>query len=204
MNKPTLVAVTTTLLVSAQLMGMPISAATSDDAFAVRGIGAQSCARLTEALETDQADAARQTLSAWMAGWISHANRQTEDHFDVFPIQDLPGSAQIVGMLCKENPEALIDTVVSSVVTALIDQDGSAGSDMITVEAGGRKAILRAGVLKRAQEELVSLGMLEEEMADGTFGPASEAAFSAFQKDRKLGETGLPDTATLYLLLQVK
>lgn len=204
MTTPKLAAITSVLMLSMQLAGTPGVAATSDGAFAVRGIGAQSCSKLTEALASPDAPAIRQTLAAWMAGWLSHANRQTEDSFDVYPIQDLQASAQIIGMLCKNNPDAMLDTVIASVVTAMTDPDGTPTSELITVEANGKKASLRAAVLKRAQEQLVELELLEEDMADGTFGPASQAAFTAFQKNNKLTETGLPDVATLYVLLQAK
>lgn len=53
----------------------------------------------------------------------------------------------------------------------------------------------RGEAVKEVQERLISLGYLEGP-ADGAFGPKTEAAVLAFQKDRGLDATGIVGEAT--------
>ena len=55
----------------------------------------------------------------------------------------------------------------------------------------------RGEAVKEVQERLISLGYLEGP-ADGAFGPKTEAAVLAFQKDRGLDATGIVGEATLW------
>lgn len=190
------------ILLSALQVSGPAGAATSDGSFAVRGIGAQTCSAVSGALQGDAAPATRANLAAWLAGWLSHANRTSEGNFDVSPIQDIGGLVQVVMALCRQNPDAIMETVVSSVTDALRDPAGAPASDIVTIEVDGQGTQMRAAALKRAQERLVALGLLEEKMADGAFGPASRQAFAAFQAKQGIKETGVPDPVTLFLLLR--
>ena len=58
---------------------------------------------------------------------------------------------------------------------------------------------ISAEALKRVQQQLISLGILNDK-ADGIYGPKTEAALKAFQARSGLPQTGLPDPATLNAL----
>lgn len=71
------------------------SAATNEGLFAARGIGAQACETISDAAEANR-DANIAALSTWIAGYVSHANRVTDDRFEVTPIVDNRVLAAIV------------------------------------------------------------------------------------------------------------
>jgi peptidoglycan hydrolase-like protein with peptidoglycan-binding domain len=108
--------------------------------------------------------------------------------------------ASIVGNLCEANPEALIETVLHSLIVALEPGRAQEASDLLTLEEAGKSTVLRADVLLLVQTALVAEGFLEKDAADGVFGPMSAKALREFQAKSGLTETGLPDPATLFVL----
>lgn len=178
----------------------PARAVTPEGTFAVRGIGAQTCARLNEALSGGQAAAARASMAAWTAGWLSHANRSTENTFDLHPVLNNGDIAELLARLCRSNPDAIIETVLSSSTASLQSGAAEVASDPVEIESDGRRVVLREAVLRKTQDTLVAAGLLEPRMADGAYGPATAEALRKFQADRGIPFSGLPDMVTLYLL----
>jgi hypothetical protein len=191
-----------TIVAAGQMSAFPMQSATGEGKFSVRGIGAASCSILVADLKGDQGKAVRLRLSDWVAGWLSQANRSTPNSFDLFPIQDPFETAHLVALLCQKNPDTLVETVLASVVTALVDSSDTGESEILNLKNGEQQVNLRSSVLMRLQKKLVEQSLLEENMADGTFGPASQKAFEDYQAAHKMKVTGLPDVPTLYMLLK--
>lgn len=175
-------------------------AANKDGLFAVRGIGAQTCRALNDALSAENSTTVRSALSIWTAGWISHANRVSDGIFDAHPVLNNSDVAVLVERLCQSNPDAVIETVLASSTAAIASGVTMNESPSVTIENEGRSVVLREAVLQKAQDILVEEGLLEAKQADGKYGPNTAKALSRFQKDSGAEVTGLPDAVTLYLL----
>jgi len=179
--------------------GSSAVAATSEGSFSVRGIGAQTCAAVRERLAASDANIAVAELNGWVAGWLSHANREAADTFDVHPLRSVSAISEIVIRLCAGNPEALLETVMM-VSTASVGSgrvDGTSEVQSYTV--GDASFSMRDETMQDLQNALVARGVLDAKQADGVFGPATQTAIAAFQKLSDLPETGFPDPLTLFL-----
>jgi hypothetical protein len=186
------------------VLGEPAVAADADGSFAVRGLGGQSCAVLLEAVKTPQAGQVLADLSTWSSGYVTAANRSTEGFFDVMPLQDSRDVAKVIVGICRSNPDALIETAAMRLVTLVSEIALKVPSELDTIENGEFKTVIRRSVMLAAQRQLVALGLLEAEAVDGLYGPKSRIAFTRFQVDNKLAETGVPDTVTVLRLLVEK
>jgi hypothetical protein len=178
----------------------PLHAATSDGMFAARGVGAQACATFVENVKAEGGQDLRNSFALWISGYISHANRATEGTFDAVPIQDHGALADIAINICAANPDALVETVVNSLMTQLSDGRSTESTELQTLTAEDRSVNIRTDVLQRVQEKLAALDLLEARAADGKPGPKTAEALRRFQADVGLTLTGLPDPATLFIL----
>jgi hypothetical protein len=143
----------------------------------------------------------RQLLSAWIAGYVSHANRSGEGVFDTVPVQDNRALAAIVAQICAVNPDQLVDSVMATVVEGFADARADVADDAVELVAGERAIRLRPAVLLAVQERLIALGHLPADaVADGVFGPQTLAAIQSYQADKGLTQTGLPDAPTLFAI----
>lgn len=179
------------------------SAATTEGLFAARGTGAQACETLGEAGDTGR-EGNLAALSVWIAGYVSHANRATPDRFDVSPIVDNQVLASIVAQFCSQNPTALIENVVASVLQMTANGGQSTESDLIELRNEQAVTTLRAGTLIEVQQALVAEGFLAQGDVDGAYGPTTRDALSTFQEQRSLTATGLPDPLTMLNLFSAR
>lgn len=176
-------------------------AATTDGEFSARGVGSLTCAALTELLGGQEAQLQNDLLASWIAGYVSHANRVTDGAFEVMAIQDNYGIGVLVANVCSGNPAVLVETAVAAVTTQMTDSTIDDMSEMVEVEVDSQRVVLRAETLVAVQKHLVDSGLLENDDADGSFGPKTRVALQSFQKSKGLSETGLPDFVTLFVLL---
>ncbi|MGO4917735.1 peptidoglycan-binding domain-containing protein [Pseudogemmobacter sp. W21_MBD1_M6] len=180
--------------------GSSVLGAGAEGQFVVRGLGAQSCSSLNDAMKGDNAQLVRDRLVDWISGWLSHANRSTEGVYDVHPVSDNKVVGELVRRICVSNPSALIDSVVLSSVNSVRSGRLTGVPELVLVEADGNQVQVPAELLKAVQGRLVELGFLEAKQADGKFGPATSKAISGFQESSKLAVNGLPDPITTYLI----
>lgn len=184
-------------------VALNVSAATTDGLFAARGTGAEVCESLGEPGDARR-EANHAALSVWIAGYVSHANRATQDRFDVSPIVDNQVLAAIVAQFCSQNPTTLIENVVALVLEMTADGGQSAESDLIELRNQEMVATLRADALIEVQRALVAEGLLGQGDVDGAYGPRTRDALSAFQEQRSLTLTGLPDPITMLNLFTAR
>lgn len=179
----------------------PALAATEDGQFAVRGLGAHSCADIVAAVAAENNAAASAQLASWVAGYLSHANRTTDGVFDVMPIQDIYDVATIIARICERNPDSYMEQVAASVIQLVASSAQDAVSELTPIEHDDQSVLVRQAVLKTAQQALIARGSLPEGSDDGVYGRNTRNAFVDFQQANSLAPTGLPDSMTLFLLL---
>ncbi len=175
----------------------PAVAATGSGAFAVRGIGAQSCKNITAVAAGKKADELVQLSSAWVAGYISQYNRATSNTYEAVPIVDNVVLGKLAINVCRSNPDTLFEAVAASLVASFSRGALSDESPDIELKNGNSRAVLRRGVVRLVQQELIREGFLPAGSVDGDYGPGTRAALSKFQEARGITMTGVPDPQTL-------
>lgn len=73
-------------------------------------------------------------------------------------------------------------------------------SELVKMESGANTTFLYKAVLQRVQESLAEHG--HDVATDGAFGPQTQRALKAFQRENEIAVSGLPDQRTLLLLLK--
>jgi hypothetical protein len=94
----------------------------------------------------------------------------------------------------------LVESVVAGILVALADARVSEESQLVEVGVGGEKRSYRKETIVKIQQRLIDLGFLAGR-ADGAFGSKSVKALAKFQKEKKINETGFPDSGTVLNLL---
>ncbi|RGP35435.1 peptidoglycan-binding domain-containing protein [Pseudotabrizicola alkalilacus] len=180
-------------------LAAPLFAETADGDFSVRGIGAQTCSTLTDAAEEDGSGAIFEYLSAWVAGYATHANRVTSGLHEVMPITDNLVLARVVVALCQANPQALTETVLNSLITSLADAAVPAAAKTVEITNADQTVLIPLPTFILVQQHLVDAGRLPDlpGSIDGQYGPQTRDALIAHQQSAGLTKTGLPDPATL-------
>ena len=167
--------------------------------FAVRGVGAQSCATLTQQIEADP-----QTIplvaASWLMGYLTAINRTQDGTYDMMPVSDPAGIYQMVVGLCAANPDQLVEAVTDTVVRLVAPSRVTLASPIIETAAGEYRAALRQDVLRRMQLRLAELGYAVGNTG-GNFDDATGAALSLYQTAENLPVTGVPDSATILRVL---
>lgn len=183
-------------------LASPLFAESSNGSFSVRGIGAQTCSALADAAEKDTTGATLEYLSAWVAGYVTHANRTTDGLHEVMPITDNRVLARVVVALCRANPPALAETMLASLVTSLADAAVPAEAETVELTNAGQSVLIPRPTFVLVQRHLVAAGRLPDQpgSVDGRYGPQTRDALVAHQRAANLAETGLPDPATLISL----
>jgi len=175
----------------------PAVAATASGAFAVRGIGAQSCKNITAVATGKKADELVQLSSAWVAGYLSQYNRATSKTYEAIPIVDNVVLGKLAINICRSNPDTLFEAIAASLVTSFSRGALSEESPIVEIKSDKSKALVRRAVFRLVQQELIKGGFLPAGSADGDYGPATRAALSKFQEARGITVTGVPDPQTL-------
>ena len=175
-----------------------VQAADSKGHFAFRGIGGQSCKIAMGQIEKDPKEAV--AMASWLMGYLTAANREQPDTFDISPVVAPDALLSAVAELCQAHPDMPVESVFNGLLTVLSVARNRADSPIIETRSGNNSAPVRTETLIAMQTKLVVYGYLKGK-PDGSFGARSEIALKAFQKDQKLPETGVPDGATVIRLL---
>lgn len=167
--------------------------------FAVEGAGRLDCATFTEARK-DKGSAEYQRFIGFVEGYLSAANRYEPNTFDLSPWHNAAAFDLILEKHCSENPQDMMVSVVQKMVTALRPVRVAKFSKMVEVGSGENRAFVYETILRRAQAALRSRGLYNGE-ENGVYSEPMRTALLAFQKSADLYETGVPDPATLWTLL---
>ena len=169
-------------------------AASGDNEFAVKGIGIQTCAQFTKDYEARSQGA--YVFAGWVDGYISAINRTQPGMFDATPWQSIDVVLALVNNHCAGRPDQRLFSVVHALLDFFKEQGLAESSPTVEAAVGENKITIYKEVLRRAQQALVEAGVYTA-TPDGVFGPMTRSAFEAFQEQRNLPKTGLPDQQTL-------
>lgn len=175
-----------------------VQAADGKGHFAFRGIGGQSCKVVMDQMQKDSKAASN--LDSWLMGYLTAANREQSNTFDISPVVAPSDLLNAVAGLCQTHPDMAVESVFNGLLKVLSVARNRADSPIVETRSGTNTASVRRETLIAMQTKLVDQGYLKGK-ADGAFGAGSEMALKAFQKDQKLPETGVADGATIIRLL---
>lgn len=185
------------------LAGAALSPAAAQDSnprqFAVEGAGMLTCARFVEA-RTDTTSPEYQRMIGFIEGYLSAANLYEPDTFDLTPWHNAAALDLIVENHCTQHPEDRLVGVTQRMVGGLRPFRVARFSPMLEVGDGENRAFVYETILRRAQAALRVRGLYSGP-EDGTYTPALRQAFRDFQRSTGLDDTGVPDPATLWKLL---
>ena len=167
--------------------------------FAVEGAGRLDCASFTKA-RADKGSAEYQRLIGFVEGYLSAANRYEPNTFDLSPWHNAAAFDLILEKHCSENPDEVMIAVVQKMVGALRPLRVANFSPLVEVGTGENRAFVYETILRRTQAALRSRGLYDGE-EDGNFSPKMRDALLTYQRSADLYETGVPDPATLWTLL---
>lgn len=188
-------------LCGAVLLGVlagPAVAATRDGRFAVEDVGRFTCADLTRARQGKTPLYAR--MMGFVEGYVTAANRYEPNNFDLTPWHTTAAYSVILASHCQRNPRDALVMATQRMVESLKPQRLTTYSDMVMIRDGTKQTAVYASVLQRAQVQLASKGFYKGPN-DGRYRPEMKLALQNFQKSVKLPADGVPNPATLWVLL---
>jgi hypothetical protein len=174
------------------------NANTAQGIFAVEESGRMPCPAFVAARAAKNASYER--ALGFIEGYLSAANRYEPNTFDLAPWQNAQAFGMILDAHCKQQASDTLGMATQRLVGALQPLRLAEPSKLIEVGDGQRKVILYEMILKRAQSALARKGLYRG-TATGLYDQPTRAAFTTFQKSVSLDQTGLPDPATLWMLL---
>jgi len=181
---------------------IPTGAMAVDDVenFSARGLGALPCSDLISMVTGPQRDVSSELIVAWLAGYISHANRTTPDTYDTVPVQNLYGVATVLARICEGNPSTIVEPIAHTILTTFQPLALSEAEELQEISNDTTTIRIATSVIQHVQSRLIERGLLPEGSADGAFGPMTRTALSEFQEGLGMTATGIPDPITVYLL----
>ena len=177
-------------------------AAVADNAtkqFAVEGPGRLDCTAFATARK-DKGSAEYQRLIGFVEGYLSAANRYEPNTFDLTPWHNAVAFDLILDKHCTANPTEALVSVVQKMVGALRPIRVAEFSPLVEVGAGKDRAFVYKSILQRTQAALRQRGLFKGE-EDGVYSAQLRKSLMDFQRGTKLDQTGVPDPATLWTLL---
>jgi hypothetical protein len=191
--------VTSILLVAFLVIPPGSGAADKNGKYAVRGVGSSKCSQMVSAIDSKDQNVRKDAVllyTSWLNGYLTYVNRIEKETYDIVPLTDSSYLLAVIVGQCRNNPDALMDSISVQVVGALSKARITSESPLVALAVGDQKGSFRKATLIALQNKLIALGHFKGK-ADGEFGTSSQKALRVFQKAEKLKETGFPDTDTL-------
>ncbi len=186
-------------LVAFGFAGVPIAGAeTGDHQFAVEDAGRANCADYLKARESSPQRSAR--YIGFIEGYLTAANRYEPNTFDLTPWHTPEAFALILDQHCKRATDEGLAMVAQRLVVAMMPYRLASKSQLVEVREGDQRAVVYERIIWRAQNQLARHGLYRGE-PDGKDSPQFREALTQFQKIAELDQSGVPDVATLWVLL---
>lgn len=173
-------------------------AETKDHEFALEESGRASCAVYSRARSGNPQATAR--YIGFIEGYLTAANRYEPNTFDLTPWHTPEAFALILDQHCAKYPDQPLAMVAQQIVVAMMPYRLADKSELIEIGEGTRQLSVYQRILWRAQDELARRGLYHGKL-DGADSPEFRSALTQFQQLARLDPSGLPDVATLWVLL---
>ena len=170
-----------------------------DRRFAVEGAGNLDCASFLDSRK-DRGSPGYQRFIGFAEGYLSAANLYEPATFDLSPWHNAAAFDLILSNHCETHGEEKLANVLQRMVSSFRPLRIAEFSPMVEVGSGEYRAIVYETILKRAQAALGQLGYYAGP-EDAKYTTDLREGFLKFQRDKQLVETGVPDPATLWTLL---
>lgn len=167
--------------------------------FAVEGAGMLTCERFIAARK-DPSSPDYQRVMGFVEGYLSAANLYEPNTFDLTPWHNATALDMILEHHCSQHPADRLVSVTQRMVVGFRPMRVAKFSPLLEVGDGEHRAFVYETILRRAQAALRIKGIYSGP-EDGKYSPGLRQAFIAFQRTKGLSETGVPDPATLWNLL---
>lgn len=194
-----------TLRASCAVLALTASAAQAGDAqqrYNPHGLGRLQCGRFVELCEKSSVDC--KLTGTWIDGYISALNALNPETFDLLAWQDSSVVAEFAFNICKRNEKAVLIEAINEVVRqALVPGRIKSAAERVRIGEGSNAAFLYKDSIRAMQQRLVDAGHLKGGV-DGSFGPGTKSAVTAFQQSIGLEATGIPDQRTLAALFYAR
>lgn len=174
------------------------SAASEDGRFAVERPGQAMCSRFMRARMTNDAEYGR--YLGFIEGYLSAASRYEANTFDLTPWHNGPALGLIINKHCTDFPNEPLGIAVQRLVGALLPMRLASYSEMERIQTEQGTVEVYRTILERAQRALAQRGLYSGE-ANGRYSPQLQTALVDFQRSVGLDPTGVPDTPTLWVIL---
>ncbi len=174
-------------------------AASKEGKYAYDGVGGLTCEQFVGLAQGGEDSPGSQYFYlGWVAGYLSGHNRLAEDTVDLTPWQDINLIGRFRASYCTKVPERrFVDAMVKELVPFRIRNS----LEMVEVTDGETTLRHYKVVIRRAQEVLSELEFYEGDI-DGEFGDSTRQAFEAYQTEKGIDPSGLPDQTTLFNLFR--
>lgn len=176
----------------------PAPAADADGRFMVKGGGAAACDVFVESQKSKNDQFI--SFAGWVEGYLTYLNQREASTFDVAPWQSTELILAAVAGRCRRDPSASFHQAVYQVTADMRASRLQSRSELVTATVGEQSVVLYRAVVERIQTRLGQRGLFDGDPT-GEFDAATAAALRAFQAERDLPATGLPDQLTLANLL---
>ncbi|WP_152553565.1 peptidoglycan-binding domain-containing protein [Erythrobacter longus] len=173
-------------------------AETADRQFAVEGAGRASCAAYTEARDNNPQQAAR--YLGFIEGYLTAANRYEPNTFDLAPWHTVEAFALILDQHCMQSSDDRLAMVAQRLVVSMMPHRLASESELVELRQGDKSVLVYEKIIRRTQNQLALRGLFAGER-DGKDSPEYREALSRFQQIARLDQSGIPDVATLWVLL---
>lgn len=188
---------TTTLLLATLVLGTALQARAADEdgRFGIEGIGGSPCSEFSAAAK-DRNSRNFAVYAGWIMGYVSQANRLTEDTFDLTPWQPVEVLIHQLTRYCAGNPTASFEQANAELLAFLMPQRMVEADTLMTFRSGTKATMIYESVLTTLAANLKAAGYEN----DGD--PVSVSrAIKAFQEAQNLPVNGLPDVNVLARLV---
>jgi ABC-type sugar transport system substrate-binding protein len=168
-----------------------------DGAFAVKGVGNETCAALLQAFKDKKPGV--EAYINWLEGYLTGLNDVSPQTYDTAPWQSPVILFELTARYCDQNKDARLIAAAKAVEQLIRPFRLAQRSPPVEIKVGERSIRHYQDTLRRAQDLLIKAGLLTGK-ADGSWGPKTQQAFEAYQERSGLKKTGLPDQETLFKL----
>ena len=186
------------LIAAGSLAFAPVSpalAADSNGEFAAKGAGRLTCEQYLGIREQKSRD--YYVTAGWIEGYISGINALQPKTYDATPWQTTELVLGLLARACESETDARILDLINRYLREVITLRLREKSELVTVSTGDAAVLIYREVLSMVQQRLEAINFDPGTTDGAPDNPATVAALSAFQKERGLPETGLPDQLTL-------